>query len=158
MQFINKRHLDIPIKTLSAALLGFSLVLLVIGLFSTSGPSKEESSELYDAVTLDALERTLLKSPPEDYAAALDNWRRALKPTRLAGVVLEGPRGEVIAGSGSFLDQNGRYYSTVSGDIESRNQAILETSVTDMSPALAKEPPYPTRVRVYSFTGSASSD
>ena len=102
-------------------------------------------------LALGKLETLLLQSAPEDYAAALDAWRKSLEPTSLAGIVIEGPRGEVIASSGSFLDQDGRYYSTATARDERRDLEISETAVTEMSSEFISEPPYPTRLRVYSY-------
>ena len=75
----------------------------------------------------------------------------SLEPTSLAGIVIEGPRGEVIASSGSFLDQDGRYYSTATARDERRDLVISETAVTEMSNEFTSAPPYPTRLRVYSY-------
>ena len=152
MQFINKRHLDIPTKKLSLALFGLSLILLVVSLVGgTESTEPAQPSTTPHGLALGKLETLLLRSAPEDYAAALDAWRESLEPTSLAGVVIEGPRGEVIASSGSFLDQNGRYYSTATSRDERRDLVIRETSVTEMSSDFTREPPYPSRLRVYSY-------
>ena len=152
MQFINKRHLDIPTKKLSLALFGLSLILLLGSLIGgTESTDPAQSSSTPRELALGKLETLLLQSAPEDYAAALDAWRKSLEPTSLAGIVIEGPRGEVIASSGSFLDQDGRYYSTATSRDERRNLEISETAVTEMSSEFISEPPYPTRLRVYSY-------
>ena len=150
MQFINKRHLDIPTKT-ELGPFGLSLILLFGSLIGgTESTDPAQSSSTQRELALGKLETLLLQSAPEDYAAALDAWRKSLEPTSLAGIVIEGPRGEVIASSGSFLDQDGRYYSTATSRDERRNLEI-ETAVTEMSSEFISEPPYPTRLRVYSY-------
>ena len=152
MQFINKRHLDIPTKKLSLALFGLSLILLFGSLIGgTESTKPAQPSTTPRDLALGKLETLLLQSAPEDYAAALDAWRKSLEPTSLAGIVIEGPRGEVIASSGSFLDQDGRYYSTATSRDERRDLEISETTVTEMSSEFTSEPPYPTRLRVYSY-------
>ena len=152
MQFINKRHLDIPTKKLSLALFGLSLILLLGSLMGgTESTKPAQPSTTPRDLALGKLETLLLQSAPEDYAAALDAWRKSLEPTSLAGIVIEGPRGEVIASSGSFLDQDGRYYSTATSRDERRDLEISETAVTEMSSEFISEPPYPTRLRVYSY-------
>ena len=101
MQFINKRHLDIPTKKLSLALFGLSLILLLGSLMGgTESTKPAQPSTTPRDLALGKLETLLLQSAPEDYAAALDAWRKSLEPTSLAGIVIEGPRGEVIASSG----------------------------------------------------------
>ena len=152
MQFINKRHLDIPTKKLSMVLLVLSLALLIGSLFSGSESPEHSQPSPPAALALGELETVLLRSAPEDYAAALDAWRHSLDPTSLAGIVIEGPRGEVIASSGSFLDQDGRYYSTATAKDEQRDLVIRETAVAEMSNEIGSAPPYPTRLRVYSYS------
>ena len=126
MQFINKRHLDIPTKKLSLALFGLSLILLFGSLIGgTESTDPAQSSSTQRELALGKLETLLLQSAPEDYAAALDAWRKSLEPTSLAGIVIEGPRGEVIASSGSFLDQDGRYYSTATSRDERRTSRLV---------------------------------
>ena len=155
MQFINKRHLDIPTKKLSLALFGLSLILLLGSLMGgTESTKPAQPSTTPRDLALGKLETLLLQSAPEDYAAALDAWRKSLEPTSLAGIVIEGPRGEVIASSGSFLDQDGRYYSTATSRDERRDLEISETAVTEMSSEFISEPPYPTRLRVYSYANA----
>ena len=153
MQFINKRHLDIPTKKLSLALFGLSLILLLGSLIGGTESTKPCSVIQHPtrASAWKARDALLLQSAPEDYAAALDAWRKSLEPTSLAGIVIEGPRGEVIASSGSFLDQDGCYYSTATSRDERRDLEISETAVTEMSSEFISEPPYPTRLRVYSY-------
>ena len=134
------------------ALFGLSLILLFGSLIGgTESTKPAQPSTTPRDLALGKLETLLLQSAPEDYAAALDAWRKSLEPTSLAGIVIEGPRGEVIASSGSFLDQDGRYYSTATSRDERRDLEISETAVTEMSSEFISEPPYPTRLRVYSY-------
>ena len=152
MQFINKRHLDIPTKKLSMVLIALSLALLVGSLIGVTESAEPSQPSPPAALALGELETVLLHSAPEDYAAALDAWRHSLEPTSLAGIVIEGPRGEVIASSGSFLDQDGRYYSTATARDERRDLVIRETAVTEITNEFTNAPPYPTRLRVYSYS------
>ena len=154
MQFINKRHLDIPTKILSVSLFGLSMVLLFASIFGGSETPESSGETAPGLGSLSELEKSLLSSPPEDYAATLEAWRKSIQPSDLAGIVIEGPRGEVIASSGSFLDQEGRYYSTAASNDDNRGQAIREASVAEVPTVLASEPPYPTRLRFYSYANA----
>ena len=85
-------------------------------------------------------------------------WRKSLEPTSLAGIVIEGPGEKSLQAAEAFLDQDGRYYSTATSQDERRDLEISETTVTEMSSEFTSEPPYPTRLRVYSYADAEGDD
>ena len=89
MQFINKRHLVSLLKRL-----GPLWAITDIAAQESHGQHRDTSPLSHPTPRPSAWKaRTLLlQSAPEDYAAALDAWRKSLEPTSLAGIVIEGPR------------------------------------------------------------------
>ena len=112
----NTRHSELPPKPLKLGL----QVLTVLGIVTlgwlklTPAQSLGTEEALPSPLALHQLEETLLLSNPSEYPDNLARWQQASASDALAGVVVESTKGELIAGTGAFLDADGRLYHDAS--------------------------------------------
>ena len=135
MFVVQSRHILLPkvLKRIVGPVASSLLVVCAIVQFSTPAAPQDEVPATKSEADISAFAATIGSASQREYSKEVADLFAVLKDEQTVGIILEGPKGELLAGHGDFLTRDGRRYSSNEHDVEVKTGDLVEMITRDVS-------------------------
>ena len=160
MFVVQSRHILLPkvLKRIVGPVASSLLVVCAIVQFNAPVAPEEDASATKSEEDISAFAVAIGSASQREYSKEVADLFAVLKDDQTVGVLLEGPKGELLAGHGDFLTRDGRRYSSNEQDAEVQTGDLVEMITRNVSLETTSDSTQPRAavLRVFKYQDSDS--